>query len=57
MSFRNKHLEIPWKKIAGTRDVIIHDYSGIDANLVWEIIGNDIPKLKKQIQKILEGLK
>lgn len=57
MSFRNKHLEIPWKKIAGTRDVIIHDYSGVDADLVWEIIENDISKLKKRIQKLLGELK
>lgn len=57
ISFRNKHSNIPWKKIAGTRDIIIHDYSGVDADLVWEIIKNDAPKLKKQIQKILKELK
>lgn len=54
MSFKDKHSNIPWKKIAGTRDVIIHDYSGVDADLVWEIVKDDIPKLKKQIQKLLE---
>lgn len=53
ISFRNKHTDIPWKKIAGTRDVLIHDYSGIDVDLVWEIIKNDIPKLKKQIKELL----
>jgi len=53
-SFRSKHLEIPWKEIAGTRDVIIHDYSGIDTDLVWKIIEKDIPKLKKQIKELLE---
>lgn len=57
ISFRNKHSNISWKKIAGTRDVIIHDYSGVDADLVWEIIKNDISKLKKQIQKLLEEFK
>lgn len=56
-SFRDKHPNIPWKKIAGTRDVIIHDYSGVDADLVWEIVKNDIPKLKKQIKKLLEELR
>lgn len=53
ISFRNKHTDIPWKKIAGTRDVLIHDYSGVDVDLVWEIIKNDIPKLKRQIKKLL----
>lgn len=57
MSFRNKHSNVPWKKIAGTRDVIIHDYSGVDADLVWEIIKNDILKLKRHIQKLLEEFK
>lgn len=51
---RNKHPYIPWKKIAGTRDVIIHDYSGIDIDLVWEIANKDILKLKKQITELLE---
>lgn len=53
-TFRNKHPDIPWKKIAGTRDVIIHDYSGIDIDLVWEIVNKDILKLKNQISKLLE---
>lgn len=52
-SFKNKHTNIPWKKIAGTCDVLIHDYSGIDIDLVWEIVNKDIPKLKKQISKLL----
>lgn len=55
ISFRNKHTDIPWKKIAGTRDVLIHDYSGIDVDLVWKIIKKDIPKLKKQIKELLEN--
>ncbi len=52
--FRNKHPDIPWKKIAGTRDVIVHDYSGIDIDLVWEIVKKEAPALKKQISKLLE---
>ena len=54
ISFRNKHLNIPWKKIAGTRDVIIHDYSGLDIDLVWGIIKKEAPILKKQILELLE---
>lgn len=51
--FKNKYPDIPWKKIAGTRDVIIHDYSGIDIDLVWEIVKEDILKLKKQISELI----
>ena len=53
-SFRKKYSKVPWKKIAGLRDIIVHAYFGIDLNIVWEIIKNDIPKLKIQIEKILE---
>lgn len=54
MSFRDKHPNIQWREIAGTRDVIIHDYSGVDTDLVWAIINSDIPKLKKQISKLID---
>lgn len=56
ISFRNNHADIPWKKIAGTRDVLIHDYSGVDVDLVWKIIKKDIPRLKKQIKGLLKNL-
>lgn len=52
ISFRNKHPKIAWKKIAGLRDVLIHEYFGVDIDLVWKIVHKDIPKLKKQIEEI-----
>lgn len=54
LSFRNKHTKIPWKKIAGMRDVLIHEYFGVNIRLVWKVVNKDIPKLKKQISELLE---
>lgn len=53
-SFRKKHAKVPWKKIAGLRDVLIHEYFGVDMELVWKIANKDIPKLKKQVINLLE---
>lgn len=56
LSLRKKNIDIPWKKVAGMRDVLIHAYFGIDLNLVWKIIKKDIPKLKKQIESLNKDL-
>tara|TARA_Y100000310_G_C20583574_1_gene764223 strand:- start:119 stop:469 length:351 start_codon:yes stop_codon:yes gene_type:complete len=53
---KNKHKEIVWKDIAGTRDKMIHHYFGVDTNIVFDIIKKDLPILKKQIQNILKSL-
>ena len=52
-SIKDKNPKIKWKNIAGTRDILIHEYFGVDKDLVWDIVKKDIPKLKKQISKIL----
>jgi len=56
-SFRQKHKTIDWRAIAGTRDKLIHDYLGIDYEIVWDIVINEIPELRKDIKKILKGKK
>lgn len=47
--FRNKHKDIPWKEIIGTRDKMIHHYFGVNADVVWDIIKKDVPDLKKRL--------
>lgn len=54
--FRQKYPKIEWKKIAGTRDNIIHRYFDTNLDLTWDIIKNDLPVLKKQIQQIKKDL-
>ena len=50
---KEKYPDIPWRSIAGLRDVLIHDYMGVDLISVWNVVENDLPQLKKQLGKIL----
>ena len=52
-SIKNQSKNIPWKELAGTRDVLIHGYFRVDTELVWDTITHDLKKLKKEIRKIL----
>jgi len=51
---KDKYHEIPWKEIAGMRDILIHQYFGIDLSLTWEVIRRDLPELKRKIIRVLE---
>lgn len=52
--FKTKHPEIEWVKIKGFRNLVAHDYFGIDAEEVWQIIKNKIPALKSDIRTLLK---
>jgi uncharacterized protein with HEPN domain len=51
--FRGAHSAIEWRAIAGTRDKLIHEYEGVDYQLVWDMVRTDIPPFLEQIRAIL----
>ena len=51
---RDKHPSLPWRQIAGLRDVLIHDYGNVDIEEVWAIVKKDLPDLKQQVDEILK---
>ena len=50
---RSRHPDVPWRRIAGLRDVLVHNYLGVDVRMVWDITQNHIPLLKRSVQAIL----
>ncbi|MDZ7292190.1 MAG: DUF86 domain-containing protein [candidate division KSB1 bacterium] len=55
-SVRDKYPEIPWKKISGMRDKVIHEYFGVDVEVVWRTVKEDLTPLRQAITKILQDL-
>jgi uncharacterized protein with HEPN domain len=51
---KQNHPNIEWKSIAGMRDRLIHDYFGIDYDIVWDVVINKTPQLQKEIQQIID---
>lgn len=53
-SFRRKYSDIPWKKIVGMRNIIVHDYFQVDATVVWSVVETELSKLKTGVKNILQ---
>jgi len=52
--YRAKWNEIPWKEIAGMRDIIVHEYFGITLAMIWKVAIKDIPIRRKKVNDILK---
>jgi len=53
-SIRDKYPSVPWKKMAGMRDRMIHEYFGVDIEILWKTVKEDIPSLKPLMEALLE---
>lgn len=51
---RDQHSDVPWRAMAGVRDRLIHDYFGVNLDIVWQIVVGELPTLAAQIDEILE---
>jgi uncharacterized protein with HEPN domain len=52
--FKEKHSDIPWREITGLRNILIHEYFGIDLELTWTTVKNSLPELKQKLTIISE---
>ncbi len=55
--FKDKHPDVPWKEIAGMRDILIHEYFGVNLERVWKTAKEDLPEFKKTVSEILKEIK
>jgi uncharacterized protein with HEPN domain len=55
VEIRERHPEIPWKKIIGLRHRIVHDYFDIDVEIIWQILERDIPAFKKDLMLLRDN--
>lgn len=53
--FTAQHSQIPWPRIVGMRNILVHNYFGVDVSIVWSVVERELPLLKQQVASILTG--
>lgn len=54
MEIREKYPKVAWKKIAGLRDIVAHEYFGIDDDIIWDVVHKKVPELKLEVEIITQ---
>lgn len=53
--FRNSHASIPWRSMVSMRNIVIHEYDGVDLNIIWNTVQHKLPELVAELKKYLGG--
>ena len=51
---QSRYSDVPWAQLRGMRNILIHEYFGVDTDILWRAVTEDVPNLKNQVQRIID---